>query len=1402
MATRTITTKLALEGESEYRAALRNINAELGLHKSELAKVEALYQASANSLTALEAKESALGASLTALKRKHEEQTAMLEKARQAQSGYAQKAEEARGKLAALSATSGDITEKTKKYTQELNDAEASMQKAKNSADYYQKEINKTERQQAELAAQLSKTEKYLGEARRAADQCAVSIDKYGKETAQAKENTQNASEAVGALAAALAAGGLKIAFERVTEAITACVDASVQFESAMAGVSKTVEGTPEQLAAIQEGIKGMSTEIPATTAEIASVAEAAGQLGIATEDVLAFSKVMLDLGESTNLSAEEAATALARFANITGTTAADYGRLGSVIVDLGNNFATTEAEITQMATRLASAGTLAGLTEAEIMALATAMSSVGIEAEAGGTAMTQTLAAMEKAVVSGGEKLNGFARIAGMSAAEFATAWKERPTAAIQAFISGLGGLEEQGESAVLALDDLGLSGVRQSNMLKSLALASHTLTGAVSTANQAWAENTALTDEANKRYETTESKLAMCQNAFSNVQAAVGDVLAPALRHMAETGTNAFSWAADFIEKNPWVVGAIGAVASALGVLTIAVTGYTAALYVVIPLIKAFQLALSNSPAGMAAIAITTLAAAVGAFAMTLPRATNEVATLTDGLEASREAYKETTAGLVKQTEGAMALAGAVAELADKEHKTTAEKETLLGLVKQLNEEVPGLNLAYDELNGTLSMTAEDVQSVVRAMAAQQEQEAVIQRMVELERERISIEQELAAAANAYTAAVEASNKAQQDGVYADMGCIELATELNDAVQATQGAYDQLTEKLEENNAEAAALSENYETLAQSAQDVSTGTRAAGQAAGLTAEQTQALSEQAQELTGVTESLTGAQNLLAAALDEQRGSGSLSLDMALKLIDAGYAQTLAIDGETGAISVNAAAYAQLTKNRLDDQIASIASQQCSLDETIRMREEAVAALNLAGSYLEAAAAKASLSQIKDQAVSFAAQRASLEGMRKALDSYTGASQLAARASASAAKKVQTQAEQDLAKFKEIKGELDHQRAMDQASEREYYARLSRLRDQYLTDNSNLEEYRRVTQTIYKYDKELAQQQEKLWEDTSQAVLDVWSEQLQGVVDAYEDKAAQVNDKISGMSEKLAGYGELFTIQDDKMSINSIREQTQAVQAYGDTLRQLRDRGLSGGLLGEITGLGVDDASQYGQKLLGMSQEELEEYVGLWEEKQAQAKRIAEEFYKGELDALEEDYNGQLSQALDGMKDTAYQSGLSTVQGLIDGLSAKEVELYAKMNGIAKKMAEAMEGINAAASVDGSHAGGLAYVPFDGYVAQLHQGERVLTAQEAKAYIARSTPRSLELPAGNGARTADLGSMLSQAVNAMETAASANSGRYVIELHMDVNGKEFYQKTIDDFRAVAKSKPEVVSDL
>lgn len=378
-----------------------------------------------------------------------------------------------------------------------------------------------------------------------------------------------------------------------IGDGMTAAAESSIEFESAFTGVRKTVDGTPEQLAAISDEIKRMAAETGVSTTTIAAVAENAGQLGVATENIASFTRTMLDLGESTNLTADEAAVAIARLTNIMGSGEDATSRLGSSLVALGNNFATTESEILEMATRLASAGKLAGMSEAQILALATAMSSVGIEAEAGGTAMTQTLNAIDRAASSGGDTLETFARVAGMSAEEFTTAWRTDAAGALTAFIQGLSALSAQGGSVTAILDDLGLSGIRQSNMLRSLALASDMMTDALETSNSAWAENVALANEANAVYGNTEHRISAARESINNLGIAIGDAFGPQISGGADMVNDLAQALTDAAETAPGLV-------SALGSVTVGITGAAAA-----------YVALKTAATAFSAIGITSLAA-----------------------------------------------------------------------------------------------------------------------------------------------------------------------------------------------------------------------------------------------------------------------------------------------------------------------------------------------------------------------------------------------------------------------------------------------------------------------------------------------------------------------------------------------------------------------------------------------------------------------------------------------------------------------------------------------------------------------------------------------------------------------------------------------------------------------
>lgn len=358
-----------------------------------------------------------------------------------------------------------------------------------------------------------------------------------------------------------------------IVGAFGAAIKESVDFESAFTGVMKTVDASPEKYKELEQAVKDLASSTTSSKEAIAGVMEAAGQLGVAADDVTGFTKTMVMLGDTTNLSAEEAATALARFTNITGSGNANVDRLGSTIVALGNNFATTEAEIVEMSTRLASAGTIAGMSETDILALSAAMSSVGIQAEAGGTAMTQTLTSISTAVFDFKdgftEDLETIADVAGTTAEDFAAKWEANPVDALQQFIGGLAGIKEEGSNVFAVLDEMGMKGIRQSNMLQSLALASDTLAGAVGMASDAYKENTALSEEASKRYATMEAQFHMLKESVSNLALSFGEQLMPYVQKGIDFFQGLVEKFAALDEEDKELIIKIAATAAAIGPL-----------------------------------------------------------------------------------------------------------------------------------------------------------------------------------------------------------------------------------------------------------------------------------------------------------------------------------------------------------------------------------------------------------------------------------------------------------------------------------------------------------------------------------------------------------------------------------------------------------------------------------------------------------------------------------------------------------------------------------------------------------------------------------------------------------------------------------------------------------------
>ncbi len=467
----------------------------------------------------------------------------------------------------------------------------AEQEYLKNAYEIQTDKINTLKMQLSDLENAENKNTTAIKKKRNELTNAEIKLETYNKKIKEIESQLKNSGKAIEEFGAKVQNGGKKVeeagkkmsAFSVATgTALITSAKSAIDFEDAFTGVEKTVDGTAEQMEELKQGIRDMAKEIPSTTTEISAVAEAAGQLGIKTEDILSFTRVMIDLGNSTNLSAEEAASALAKFANVTKMSAKDYDKLGSAIVALGNNFATTEADIVAMATHLAATGELAGLSQSQILSLATAMSSVGIEAEVGGSAMSKLLKKIQLATELGGDDLKDLAKVAGMTSNEFKQAFEKDAVKALIAFISGLNDTKKNGKSAIAILNDMDLTEVRLSNTILSLANASDVMTKAVNLGNEAWEDNTALTNEANKRYDTLKSKITIAINKLKDQAITLGNKLMPSLEKVIDgfgkwidKFENLSDEQVDMIVKIGLRVAAIGPLVTILGKITSTIGG-----------------------------------------------------------------------------------------------------------------------------------------------------------------------------------------------------------------------------------------------------------------------------------------------------------------------------------------------------------------------------------------------------------------------------------------------------------------------------------------------------------------------------------------------------------------------------------------------------------------------------------------------------------------------------------------------------------------------------------------------------------------------------------------------------------------------------------------------------------
>lgn len=406
---------------------------------------------------------------------------------------------------------------------------------------------------------QYEEYEKGLKAAERADE--AQNLQNTGKRWKEVGEGIDTVTKPLQYAATALAAGGV------------ASAKFAIDFEDSFAGVKKTVDATPEQLAKIKQGIIDLSTTgidgrgaIPQTATELNELAAAGGQLGISQENIIDFTEVMAQMGSATNLVGEEGAATLARFQNVMGVGQNEIRNIGSAIVDLGNHSATTESEIAEMALRMGKYGSSVRMSAADVLGYSAALSSLGIEAQMGGSTIGRTWLSIETAVASGGEGLTKFAKYSGKSAEEFKEQWNTDSSGAFNGLLKGL----QSAENLTVALDDLGINNTQDIQAMMALVNGYDLVTESVNRSNTAYQENTALQEEFNAKNETTASKLANTKNNIIEAARSIGETMLPSIKDASTTVADFAKGLSQMSDGQKKVVVNTGATVIALGALS----------------------------------------------------------------------------------------------------------------------------------------------------------------------------------------------------------------------------------------------------------------------------------------------------------------------------------------------------------------------------------------------------------------------------------------------------------------------------------------------------------------------------------------------------------------------------------------------------------------------------------------------------------------------------------------------------------------------------------------------------------------------------------------------------------------------------------------------------------------
>lgn len=217
-------------------------------------------------------------------------------------------------------------------------------------------------------------------------------------------------------------------------------------------------------------------------------------------------------------------------------------------------------------------------------------------------------------------------------------------------------------------------------------------------------------------------------------------------------------------------------------------------------------------------------------------------------------------------------------------------------------------------------------------------------------------------------------------------------------------------------------------------------------------------------------------------------------------------------------------------------------------------------------------------------------------------------------------------------------------------------------------------ENVQKIQQEIAKLEADWNKKQVETARTAAQEANEARLQELQTFQQEYESALDAIESKQESLQDQLADYGELFQRMDikdeegnvigEKFQLGDLQKEIDQIEKYGDALDKLQERGLSDGLLSEITNMGMEDAMDYMNKLISMSDSAFDDYVQLFAEKQKAAQEAAAKVYQSEFAALEQNYFQKLPQSIADLQGQLFAAGTQAAGQFTAGMESQGTQM------------------------------------------------------------------------------------------------------------------------------------------